>query len=470
MSTADGWGRSVKGGIFWSTASFVATKALSSLTLVILARLLVPSQFGLVAAIAAFVAFVQLGSDLGMRATVVYEQERGITERIQTAFTLNIMLVACFTALAVLLSPLIAEFFHVRGHADLFRLGSLNLLIVGLGNVHDGLLLRELAFRRRIIPEVARGLVSGAVSLALAFAGFGALALVAGLLTGSAAWTTTMWRLTRFRPTWAFDRSVARNMIGYGLGASVLQVVAAVSSRFDIAVIGRVVGSRGLGLYTVGFRVPELLIANVGWNVSTVAFPALARYQALYTLPVAIGLAILAPALVVVLFSAKWRAAGGVMSAIAIMNGIQMVIFPLGDVYKATGRQWILITLNLIQLPLLIVGVIVSAPAGILVVAWVRTAGMVLFAAMFLYSVKMELGVGLGDLVGALRPALCAAAGVGLGAGVVRLAWNGLSVGPLAVAAVAGLLGGLAALRGLAPGAYRDVRALVGVRSRPRVV
>ncbi len=462
----DEWGRSVRGGVLWSTTTFVASKSLNFLTLVVLARILVPGEFGVVAAISAFVTFLQLGATLGLRATMVYEQEQGITPRVQTAFTLNLVLVVAFTAGGVLLAPFIASFFGVPEEVGLFRLGVLSLLIVGLGSVHDGLLLRGLEFNRRIVPEVARGVASGVTSIVLAVLGFGAVSLVVGLLAGSAAWTTAQWMLTRFRPTFVLDRAIARSMLVYGLGASMLEVVAAIAQRADIAVIGHFLGNRALGIYTIGFRIPELVVSNVAWNVSLVAFPALARrratdsesglaagsldllrFQALYALPVASGLAVLAPSLVVVVFSDRWAEAGGVMSAIAVMVGISSTIFPLGDVFKATGRQSILIGLNILLVPLLIVTIILAAPQGVLTIAWIRVGVTGCFAALFLIAVHREIKVGLRPLLRALRPGLAAAGGVVLASGGVRVGWGAEGLGPLVVAAVSGAIGAVAALR-----------------------
>lgn len=485
----EGFGRSLRGGVAWSAVTFVAAKALTFVSMLVLARLLVPAEFGVVAAVATFLALVELGSDLGMKATVIYEQERGHSERLHTAFTLNMGLVVIFTAGGVALAPLVAQFFHLEDQTHLFRLGVLSLLLTGLGNIHDGLLLRDLAFRRRTVPELVRGAVRAAVSIPFAVAGFGAESLVFGMLAGSAAWSATQWQLSGYRPRLVFDRAIARAMIGYGVAASLLQVLTVVSQNADKAAVGRVVGDTALGLYTIGFRIPELLIANVGQVISIVAFPALARkreedeagmvgatltllrYQALYSITVAVGLAVLAPPLVVVLFGDAWRSAGGVMSAIAIMAGIATVIYPLGDVFKALARQRILVALNCIQIPLLIAAIVATAPSGILAVAWARTGAMALFAVLFLHQVKRVLDVGLRELAVAVRPAALTAAAVGLASGAVRLAWPDLSLAPLAVATVAAVVGGLLVLRVAGPDLFGELlRALARLRPRRRAM
>src|SRR4051794_37024441 len=336
-----------RSGIVWTTVAFVATKGLGLVSVIVLARLLGPSQFGAVAAVLVVLGVLELGSDLGMKASVIYEQERGITARVQTAFSLGMMISLALTGIGVLISPLLADFFRTDEVTGLFRLAVLNIALTGLGNVHDALLLRDLAFRPRIFTEVIRGLVRAAVSIVLALAGFGAASLVWGMLSGTFAWVVTLWWVTGFIPSLRFNFGIARSMLAYGLGASSLDALAAITTRLDVAVIGRVLGASALGLYTIAFRVPELIIQSVAWNVSLVVFPALSRqreldreelapatvalvrYQALYALPLAAGMAVLASPLVTVLFSSKWQDAAGVLAAVSVMTAIAAVVHPL---------------------------------------------------------------------------------------------------------------------------------------------
>ena len=150
-----GLGRDGTAGIVWSGAGYGMSKALSLVSILVLARLLTPDQFGVVAAVAAYIALIELGSDLGMKPAVVYEQESGISERIQTAFTVNLVTAVTLSAIGVLAAPVVAGFFGVPDETLLFRLGALDLLITGLGSIHDGLLLRDMSFGRRIRPEIA---------------------------------------------------------------------------------------------------------------------------------------------------------------------------------------------------------------------------------------------------------------------------------------------------------------------------
>ena len=458
----------------------------------VLARLLAPSEFGLVAAVVVFLSFIELGSDLGMKATVVYEQEEGVTARVQSAFTVNLIIAVVLTGVAVLCAPLVASFFGAEEHVELFRLGALSLLFVGLGNIHDALLLREMDFKRRTVPQIVRAAVRAVVSIGLAFAGYGAESLVIGLLVGSAAWTLAQWILSPLRPTFELDLGIVRGMAAYGGAASLLEVLSVANARADAAIVGRVLGGQALGLYTIAFRVPELAIETVAWNTSQVAFPALSRkraidqgdlarstmrllrFQALYALPVAAGLAMVATPLIVVLFSSKWAAAGGVAAAIAVKTGIAAVVFPLGDVFKALGRQRVLVILGAIQLPILIATIVLVAPAGIVTVAWARAGFTAVLGTVQIGFVLRAIDSDVRTLLRALRPALVTATGVLIGAGAAKLTIDGSYLVELLTWSAAGAAAGLLAARLFAFDALHELldqlRKLRAAQTEPQPV
>lgn len=450
-------------------------------SIAILARLLAPAEFGVVAAVVVFISLLEMVSDVGMKATVVYEQERGITARVQTAFTVNLGFAIVLTATALTCAPLVAGFFRLEEHTGLFRMASLSLLLTGLGNVHDSLLMRELDFRRRIVPELARAVVRGGVSIALALGGWGADALVIGMLAGTATWTALQWVITPFRPTLSFDGAILHSMVRYASGAAMHAILVVVNGSVPVAAIGRALGEHALGFYIVALRVPELVIGMMAVNVSRVSFPALARrratdgqqlcdstvmvlrYQALYVAPVAAAVAVLSTPLIVVLFSAKWADAGGVLSALAVWSGVATVVFPLGDALKAVGKQWLLVALNAIQIPLLGTAIVLVAPLGIAAVGWAMVCAATVFAAAQTILAAREVGIRVSSIALAARPGLVAALGVIVGAGAVRIAWPAPSLAPLVCGAVAGAASAALFLALLAPGVLSELRAALGL-------
>jgi PST family polysaccharide transporter len=475
----------MKRGILWSTIAFLAGRAVTFGSTLVLVRLLLPADFGLVAAVVIYLSLVEVASDLGMKASVVYEQERGITDRVRTAFSLNVCLAGLLSLTAFILAPQFADLFRVGNHADLFRLGALNPLLTGLANIHDSLLLRDLAFRRRTWAQVTRAVVRGVVGIALALAGLGATALVVGFLVGSAAWVVVLWVLVPLRPRLVFDRAIARSMIGYGGAAAALEVLAVIGGRVDSFVVANSLNVAALGLYTLAFRLPELVLDNVADNISVVAFPALAHhrrqdadslpiptlallhYGALYALPACAVTAILSAPLVAVVFGPRWGAAAGAMAAIAVGSGLHAIAYPLGDVFKAIGRQRTMVAINLISIPTLAGALLLVAAHGLTAMAWTRVAVGVVQGTVLVALSALAVGVHARALLAALRPGATAALGAALGAGAVRLAWPALELGPLLCGIGAAAAGALLALRGIDPTELRVLRELLpGTRIR----
>jgi O-antigen/teichoic acid export membrane protein len=213
-------GSSLRGGIAWSLASFAGTKVLTFASMLVLARLVAPAEFGILAAVLAFITLLELMSDLGMKATVIFESEKGYSDRVHTTFTLNLVATALMTVLAVASAPLIARLFQAEAETALFALAATDVAIRGLGNIHDALLLRDMRFRRRIITNLTANLVRGGTTIALAVAGLGAPALVIGFIAGTAAWTITLWLVEPYRPRLVIRRDALRGLAAYGGWAS----------------------------------------------------------------------------------------------------------------------------------------------------------------------------------------------------------------------------------------------------------
>jgi PST family polysaccharide transporter len=304
------------------------------------------------------------------------------------------------------------------------------------------------------------------------------------MLAGAAAGTVVQWVLTDFRPRLRLNWEEARSMLGYGGGAVGLEVVAIIATRMDQIVIGRVVNEAALGLYSVAFRIPELLIDTLTWNVSLVAFPAmsrervrgregvgsatlkLVRYQGLFALPTAAALAVTAPQLVIVVFGDQWAAAGPVMSAVAFVSAITAVIFPLGDVFKALGRQRILMTLGLIEIPISLAAMIIAAPKGIELVAWVRVATIAVHSVAVVYFVARLARFGPADFLRALRPGVVTGLATAAGAAVVRVLLPSPELIPVLLELLAAGVCGVVALRFVAPDVIAQALALAPALSR----
>lgn len=470
-------GRAVR-SFAWSTVAFGGNKLLVFASTVVLARLLVPRDFGIVADAMAVLVFFDVALDLGVGAALIYEQERGITDRVQTAFTLNLIVSLTLAGLGVLLTPALASFFGLSSHEDVFRVLFAYLLVRGVGQVQDSLLQRDLRFGRRATVEIARGGVRLAVSVALAVLGFGVWALVGGLLAAELTATTLSWWMVGFWPRLLFDRKALGVLMGFGLTFIMLKVVDAIGMDSDYLVVGHRLGPTQQGLYTMGYRLPELALISLYWIVGAVAFPIYSaartrgreasidamlralRMITLFSFPAGILLALLSRDVITVLFGAKWSPAIQPMVLISLMTAVSSIGFASGDLFPANGRPGTLLALNVPLTTLLVIGYVLAAPHGIVAVAAVHLGMAVPYQGARLLLVNRLLGTKMSQMLRAMRPAAYASLGVLALALPARLAMP-QGVAALLVVALAGVAGALAGMLLGARDTALEVRGLL---------
>ncbi len=455
----------------WATASYGANKVIVFVSTIVLARLLAPEQFGAVAAGMALILYFEVALDLGLGAALVYEQEQGITGRVRTAFTLNMAMALLLTAIGIAAAPTVAGFFHLQHQVLLFRALFLYLPIHGVGQVQNAVLQRDLAFGKRAGAVITSGVVRAAVSIVLAVAGAGAWSLVAGLLAGETVSSALLWYYARVRPKFRLDRAVARALLGFGTVYTLLQVVNAIGTDGDYVVVGHIRGATALGYYSVGYRLPELMLTGFFWMFSSVAFPVYAQTQStdpgktipvmlralrmitVFSFPAAVILAFSARDVIGVLFSAKWAPAVGPMILIALASGVTSPGYASGDLFSARGRPGTLLALNVPLTAMLIIGFVLAAPYSITAVAAVHLILSVVYSIARLELVNRVLKASWGEMLRSMWPAAAAALGAALLAAPARLL---IPAGPLALVAITG-----AGVIGAAAGVFLSSRDTV---------
>jgi O-antigen/teichoic acid export membrane protein len=373
-------------GMVWAYGSYAGGRVLVLISTVILARLLSPADFGLVALALTFMVFLDTVRDLGLGQALIVAPEEDLRERAQTVFGWSLLLGAALSLATAALAPAAGAFFGASGLTPLLAVLGLNFVVRSLGTTHYELARRALDFRSRTIAETADVTIRGTLGIALALLGFGAWSLVLAYLVGSVGFVVAIWLRVRFRPVWRLTRDHLRELVTFGGTLTLVDIGQAFAHEIDYLFIGRVLGVASLGIYSIGFRLPELLIVNLAIVAGNVLFPAYSmldrerlreafltslRYTALLVGPMAVGLALLAKPVVLVLFGAKWSGAVPVMQILAAYAVVVTLNVPAGTVYKVTGRAWILVAFTVPYIATLFGALLIFTPSGIVAVAGV---------------------------------------------------------------------------------------------------
>lgn len=481
-STSEELVRAGASGALWLGGAQVVGKAMVLLTTIVLARLLVPEQFGLVSLSLVLLVYAEAITDAGVAQALIYLPRTAASAR--AALACSLATGAALTLVVQLAAPFIADFFDQPTVEPLVRLLSLSLLASSLSAVPDALLRRSLKFNRITISTVVRSVVTGIVSILLALTGSGAWALAWGTVAGALVYVAMTWTLATDRPDLAIWRtrwSDVRGVMGYGVPVAGSSLLSKLVFDVDYLIIGRLLGVGALGYYTLAFRLPELLILNMLFVLSAVVFPIYSRVRgdlgrlqsgylfslriySLYGVCAGVGIAVTAPLVVPLFFGQQWDDAITPLLGLALYGVCRSLSGGANEVYKALGRPWLSLVVSIGRLIVLVPALTIAALNwGIVGVAWGQCVTSLLFSVVTQLLAARLLQMPWRRLAGAIAPSLVAGAAVGI-AGVL-LAFVPLpSIPHLALIVVGGAVAALGTLYFCFPSVLRELTAIV--RSR----
>ena len=408
-------------GTAWNYVIFGLSKGVTFIATLILARLLSPNEFGLMAIGLIVISFLDTFSSMGVENVIIYKQEN-IEHNSNVAFTLGLIINSTISITTFFIAPFVATFFNDPRVTDILRALSVIFVIWGIGNIHAARLKKELRFHQTLLPELGKSTAKAIVSIGMALLGYGVWSLVWGQIAANVAASSLYWLAYRWRPRLDLDLDTFGELLGYSSQTVLTTFMGVIGSNMDYLIVGKRLGSENLGYYTMAFRVPELLIINTCYIVSNALFPAYSkvqndlktlqkgflltiRYISLYTIPLGVGLIIVTPELIKVVFGNRWIPAIPVMQAISLYAVIYSLSFNAGDIYKATGRPDIMNKLGLINLALAIPLLWLAAGYDIYRVALAQVAAHTFLTIMSLVVIKRIISLRYVDIISALQPA-----------------------------------------------------------------
>jgi PST family polysaccharide transporter len=469
--------------VVWNYLSFASGKFLVIVTMAVLARLLTPADFGVVGYTTLVIAYLGVLMDLGFGAALIQRRHQ-VAEAAETVYAVNLVLGAVLTAATILGAPLVAGFFREPLVTPLLRVLGFTFILEALGSVPLVLLKRDLAFRRKMIPDVGRSVIKGAVSIGAAAAGFGVWALVWGQLAGVITSVVLAWVVVDHRPHPRIHRDQLRALSRFGAPLVVTDIQYAIWANLDYAVVGRLLGDSALGIYTLAYRLPELLVQSVWRVLATAIFPvfstiqdradllrrgylATIRYTQTVVVPLCVGLFLTAEQSVHALFGDQWAAAVPVLKVMAVFSLVGSIGVNAGDVYKALGRTGVLARLATLELIALVPALLIGAHHGIVGVAWAHAIVAAADTSVRLAVANRMVDTTFGDVWRQIAPSL--AAGAWMAAAVAPVVWLTGDAAPaltlIAATGVGATTYGLALWR-IDPAVVRRILGWAGLRRR----
>lgn len=340
----------------WTTFSTVFRSALQILQVAILARLLVPEDFGLMAIVTAIIGVAAILSDMGISSALIQRQE--VTQQqLSSLYWLNV--VAGFVMMLILaaVSPLISKFY---GDTRLTSLVIITSSVFFIGAISQQLKItssKSLHFAKQSYIEVISASVGFLSSTGLAYSGYGVFSLAWANVISALLNTLLVWLMLSngWRPQFRLQIKEIMDFLKFGAFMVGNNLVTNLSMAADIFLGGRLLGPAALGLYSLPRNLCMQIQSSVNPIITRVGFPLMSRVQnepdqlkmiylnilrmtASVNIPIYIGLAVFAPEVVVLLFGEKWLISTDVLRILAVWGLLRSTKNPVGILLIATGR------------------------------------------------------------------------------------------------------------------------------------
>jgi O-antigen/teichoic acid export membrane protein len=352
----------------WTTTAAVARALLQLAQIAVLARLLAPEDYGLMAMVSVVLGFALLFADLGLNSAYVQKQDVTPVQR-SSLFLLNVAMSVALTLLVIATSPLLAWFFGDERLTPLLMLSAITFVISALGQQVRMTAEKALDFRPVVLLEIASAVLGFSTAVIAALAGMGVYALVLGSIMTALAGTVLAWMFVAqgWRPLWRFSIADVRPYIGFGRAMVGNGIANQINMSMDLLLGGRLLAATQLGLYSV----PRNLILQIQFMVNPiitrVGFPLIAQVQhdiprvrsiylktlnmtASTNAPLYVGLAFFAPEVVYVLLGNSWTGSVDFLRILAIWGFLRSTGNPVGSLLMGMGRADLSMKWNLAML------------------------------------------------------------------------------------------------------------------------
>lgn len=354
-------------GLSWSALIVYANRALGLLTLLLLAKLLDPKDFGIVAVASIIIEVLRISKDMGIAEALIYQKDES-PDTLDTAHTILLTYSLVLFSLAAVIAPFAARYYDNWLITPVVIIMASNLVWDATRGVARTIYRRRLDFRALVIPEVVPMAVSSIASVVLAWLGFGVWSLVVRTVLHSALGAVLLRLRGVYQPRLRFHRESARALFGYGryiVGSSVLFVALYNIDKFYVSAT---LGLAAVGMYELAMRVSDLPVKEVSHVIGSVMFPVFVkldrdgrgglqaaflktlRYTTLVTAPLAIGLATFGPALLLLVYGDRWAPAAHALSILALYTLFRAMSSIVHDMFKAIGKPQLMQRFTFVRL------------------------------------------------------------------------------------------------------------------------
>ena len=427
---------SILGNVLWGFAERMSVQVVELVVSVILARLLLPEEYGVVALVTVFINLANVFVTSGFGTALIQKKEADNLD-FSTVFYFSILLFLGLYGLLWLAAPWIADFYDMPILAPVLRVLALKVPLAGIGSVQHAHVSRKMLFRYFFYSTSVAKVISAVVGISMAYAGCGVWALVGHELTNTLVGVAVIFVAMKWRPTWEFSFRRLKELFSYSWKLLVQSFGVQVYGELRSLVIGKVYTEIDLAYYNNGAKYPNVVVKNVDTAMSSALFPAMAQAQSeprrlleitrksirfcSYAMsPLLVGLMVCAEDFTVVLLTEKWLPIVPYMRIICLCLLIRPAQTAMLQAIKAIGRSDLVLKMDI---PVRLVGLLaltVSVSYGVLWVAVSEVITEVFALGAYMLVARKLMGYRIPQMLGDLVKNILLALAMGVAVAAAR--------------------------------------------------
>lgn len=338
----------------WVLMSTMISKVWQPIVMIILARLLSPNDFGLMALALVVMTFMNMFQDFGLIAALIQYSDN-VDKAANVVFWTNLGLGVIWYILLFSASPYFALFFDNKDVTNILRVIGLSFVIYPLMSVQLTKLSKEMEFKRLFFFNLVPAIIPGMISVSLALIGYGVWALVFGTLISSIIQVLIVWLFISWRPRWEYDINILKKFLGFGSFVSMGSFLGWGITQIDNLFVGKFLGAGQLGIYSFGWNIGFWPLQNVILPLTKIFYPMFSNFKgdmgaikkyylkilemtSMIIFPIGVFILMTSQLFIPLLLGAKWNEAIPVIQFFSIFGIIASVASVTPYVYNAIGR------------------------------------------------------------------------------------------------------------------------------------
>ena len=378
--------KKVMDNMAWRLAERLGAKGVEFLVSIVLARLLAPEMFGVVALCTVFISLIQVFVDSGLGNALIQKKDADDTD-FSTVFYFNILFcLLLYLLLFFAVAPLAARFYDNPQLTPLIRVLGITILISGLKNIQQAYVSKHLLFRRFFFATLGGTIAAAVVGIVMAYTGFGVWAIVAQHLVNLVVDTIILWFTVRWRPKLLFSFQRLKQLYSYGWKLLASQLLEKLYIEIRQLLIGKYYTSADLAFYNRARQFPQFITANVNTSINSVLFPAMSSVQddrervkamtrramktSVYIMsPFMVGLAVCGEQIVSILLTDKWLPLVPYLYVFSATHLFLPVHTSNLNAIKAMGRSDLFLKLEILKKVVGFTAVVITLPISVMAMA-----------------------------------------------------------------------------------------------------